>query len=248
MSKRLSFIDVLIERKRSTVLSQGHAINAFDMIIFRIPWLIFFSPSSQGKNTTIGKFKENIHCWKRLQTNYKLNKFDNYFLLYLKNTYHGTQFMSSVDFWTLKIKYFVKSSSLVHHFCHVKQRMSDEKCEASNFKQTYICASASCTFLHTFKAVWDWRCLTRFQKQFLSEQISQMIPFSQTYIWYCFCNTGYYEREKVLKTKKNFCSNKTSFFSVHYQKIIHRDLKPSNLLRSDTGEVKIADLVNVNFF
>ena len=30
--------------------------------------------------------------------------------------------------------------------------------------------------------------------------------------------------------------------SVHYQKIIHRDLKPSNLLRSDTGEVKIADL------
>ena len=29
---------------------------------------------------------------------------------------------------------------------------------------------------------------------------------------------------------------------MHYQKIIHRDLKPSNLLRSDTGEVKIADL------
>lgn len=85
------------------------------------------------------------------------------------------------------------------------------------------------------------------RNNFLGEQISQMIPFSQTYIWYCLCNTGYYEREKVLKTKKTFVLTKLLFL-VHYQKIIHRDLKPSNLLRSDTGEVKIADLVNVNFF
>ena len=40
-------------------------------------------------------------------------------------------------------------------------------------------------------------------------------------------------------SQQNFTFNS---LSVHYQKIIHRDLKPSNLLRSDTGEVKIADL------
>ena len=35
---------------------------------------------------------------------------------------------------------------------------------------------------------------------------------------------------------------------VHYQKIIHRDLKPSNLLRTESGEVKIADFGISNEF
>jgi len=35
---------------------------------------------------------------------------------------------------------------------------------------------------------------------------------------------------------------------LHYQKIIHRDLKPSNLLRTESGEVKIADFGISNEF
>ena len=68
MSKSLSFVVVLIERKRSTV-KLSHAINAFDMIIFRIPWLIFLSPFSQKeKNVIFGKLGEKIFKEEYVQT------------------------------------------------------------------------------------------------------------------------------------------------------------------------------------